>query len=47
MNSPGKIVDANSTLFVPFVLVVSTLLDGGLRLSGTALPESRNNQREN
>jgi hypothetical protein len=45
-NSPGKFVDTDSSLFVLFVLVVSTLLDGGLRLSGTALLGSLEDQRE-
>jgi hypothetical protein len=37
LNSPDKFVDANGSLLVSFVLVVSTLLDRGLRLSGTAV----------
>jgi hypothetical protein len=47
LNSPGKFVDANGSLLVSFVLVVSTLLDRGPRLSGTAvLLGSPDDQRE-
>jgi hypothetical protein len=46
VNSRGKIVDANGSLAVTFVGVVSLLLHCYLRLGRVVLQGSRDDQRE-